>query len=303
MKRRLPPLNAVRAFEAAARHNSFTLAADELAVTPTAISHQIRHLENILSLKLFERSGRKIVLTEHGASILPKVTSGFDSLADAFEQVYAEADTTNVSLSVTRAFARYWLQPRLNKFYERYPLYTLTVHASENCVDLHSNEADIAIRYGARPTSENDGLYLFEDEYVPVVQSNALVSKRKSPTINDIEPKRLLDVRWTNPALDAPSWQAWFNKNNYLGYERFGCSSYDEYNLAHDALRRGHGAALISTVILETAEKQENLISLDGERLAGQAYRIIFSARGQRKRAARSFAEWLLDEASCYGKD
>lgn len=116
MRRRIPPLNSVRAFEAAARNGSFTEAAKELSVTPTAISHQIRYLENLLNIKLFDRNGRNLSLTQYGTRIQSDVSRGFDCLAAAFLDTYGQVDINSVSVSTTREFARFWLLPRAHFF-------------------------------------------------------------------------------------------------------------------------------------------------------------------------------------------
>ncbi|MEH6442728.1 MAG: LysR family transcriptional regulator [Oceanospirillaceae bacterium] len=295
MKRRIPSLNAVRAFEAAARHSSFTLAAEELDVTPTAISHQIRHLEDLLSIKLFERNGRYIVLTEQGAHILPSVVQGFNFLASAFENVYESANLQRINLSVTRAFARYWLQPRLDNFYQRFPQYTLNICADENCIDLTNNEIDLVVRYGSVDQRNENELVLFKDHYVAVAHVSLIKGSQKSISLEKVTQKRLLDVRWTNPDMAAPNWKAWFLQHNQPGYSAFKLSSYDEYNLVFDALKRGHGMALLSNIMLNA---YDDIVLIEGEPLPGYYYRAILSESGKNKRAAADFMSWLEEELS-----
>jgi LysR family glycine cleavage system transcriptional activator len=178
MKRRLPPLNAIRAFEAAARLQSISEAAEELSVTPTAVSHQIRHLETLLDLKLFERSGRNITLTDQGARMLPEITRGMDSLAAAFEETYGNIDANSVNISTTREFARYWLQPRLDAFYEAYPQLTLNIYASEGIADMSGSEIDVAIRYGSKPAETSEEIWLFQAFAASVIQSTNCLTDR-----------------------------------------------------------------------------------------------------------------------------
>lgn len=297
MKRRLPPLNAIRAFEAAARLESISEAAEELSVTPTAISHQIRHLENLLDIKLFERAGRNISLTDQGARMLPDITRGMDSLAAAFAETYGNLDTNTVTISTTREFARYWLQPRLGDFYDAFPQLTLNIFASESAVDMSGSEIDVAVRYGARPPEGSDELPLYQEYYVAAA-SHDLLTPNRAARIEFLTRKRLIDVRWENSALTAPSWKAWFAAAGYGDYDSYRRMSFDAYNLAFDALKRGHGAALLSRTIVRSAEFDDGFSELEGPQLPGYHYRVLRSPAATRKRAVRQFVDWLVETAA-----
>jgi len=294
MKRRLPPLNAIRAFEAAARLQSISEAAEELSVTPTAISHQIRHLENLLDIKLFERSGRNIVLTDQGARMLPDITRGMDCLAAAFEETYGNIDTNTVNISTTREFARYWLQPRLGAFYDAFPALTLNIYASEAAVDISGSEIDVAVRYGMQPTDGSDEIGLYQEYYVGAV-CRSLLPPNRAARIDALTVKRLIDVRWENSALTAPSWKTWFGEAGQTDFESYRRMSFDAYNLAFDALKRGHGAALLSRTIVNSSEFDADLVQLEGPQLPGYFYRVIRSPAAMRKRAVRQFVDWLVE--------
>lgn len=296
MKRRLPPLNAIRAFEAAARLESISEAAEELSVTPTAISHQIRHLENLLDIKLFERAGRNISLTDQGARMLPDITRGMDSLAAAFAETYGNIDTNTVTISTTREFARYWLQPRLGEFYDAFPQLTLNVFASESAMDMSGSEIDVAVRYGAAPAENSDEIPLYQEYYVAAV-SRDLLTPNRAARIEFLTRKRLIDVRWENSSLTAPSWKAWFSAAGIEDYDSYRRMSFDAYNLAFDALKRGHGAALLSRTIVRSVEFDDGFVELEGPQLPGYHYRVLRSPAGMRKRAVRQFVDWLAETA------
>jgi LysR family glycine cleavage system transcriptional activator len=295
MKRRLPPLNSIRAFEAAGRLLSVSDAAEELSVTPTAISHQIRQLEDFLGLKLFERAGRRIQLTDQGVRILPDVTKGMDQIADAFEDVFKSGDHNTINISVTREFARYWLQPRLGNFYKLYPDFTLNIFSSEQCVDLDSSEFDLAIRYGPKPDENSGEILLFQEHYAAVTSKHMIAEMRLPNLIENIHPKRLIDVRWEKSDLDAPTWKKWFEVNEIDNFKSYNRMMFDAYNLAFDALKRGYGAALISQTIVNSDEFSDDLICLDGSDLEGCYYRIINTASGKKKKAVKQFVDWLLN--------
>ena len=294
-KRRLPSLNAIRAFEAAGRLESITDAALELSVTPTAISHQIRHLEQLLGIRLFQRTGRRITLTAQGARILPILTKGMDYLAEAFSDTYGEESAGQVNITTTREFARYWLLPRLEEFYVNYPEITLNIYSSETCDDLNGNEFDVAIRYGQKPDEATNEIELFQEYYVATFRR----PDSQTPTIaciSEMSPKRLIDVRWENSDLIAPHWKKWFEICNLDRYEEYSRMSFDAYNMAFDALKRGHGAALLSRTIVTSEECSPDLYELQGPRLPGYYYRLIMTPSGKRKATVQKFADWLLEK-------
>ncbi len=161
--RRLPPLPAIRAFEAAARLQSFKEAGRELGVTPTAISHQIKSLEGILQTQLFIRQIRKVELTPAGAQLYPACGEALDLIAEAVGKLRPNTSRRNVVLSVTSSFMTQWLMPRLSEFAEAHPSINLQLHASETVVPLGSGIADIAVRYGPAPQGEMMHAFLFQD--------------------------------------------------------------------------------------------------------------------------------------------
>jgi LysR family glycine cleavage system transcriptional activator len=148
MARKLPPLNALRAFEAAARHLSFTRAADELFVTQAAVSHQVKTLEEHLGIKLFRRLNRALMLTDEGQKYFPDVRDALDQLAQATKSLH-KSDTSGVmTLSVMPSFASLWLVPRLQNFTTAYPDIDLRISADDKIVDFNQDDVECAIRYG-----------------------------------------------------------------------------------------------------------------------------------------------------------
>eukprot|EP01034_Spumella_vulgaris_P040704 gene40704-50361_t len=165
--RKLPAIGALRVFEAAARRLSFKDAAEELNVTPTAVSHQIKHLEQAIGVELFERGPRRVTLTAAGRQLFPTLRDGFDSIERAIEQLVRAQGAQVARLSSTVAFMARRLATRAGAFRDAYPDWTLRLDASNELVDLDA-DADAAIRYGS-------GLYpgllvehLFEDRFAPV---------------------------------------------------------------------------------------------------------------------------------------
>ena len=151
--RTLPPLNALRVFEAAARRGSFKLAAEELFITPTAVSHQIRQLEERMGVALFRRDPKPIALTEAGRELFPAVRDALDRIASGVASAQAIRSPKAIVVTTTPAFASYWLIPRLSKAQQAIAPETIVVQATEAVVDLHAGDADVAFRYASSPVS------------------------------------------------------------------------------------------------------------------------------------------------------
>ena len=168
MQRRFLPLSALRAFEAAARLGSFKAAAQELSVTPTAVSHQIRALEEQTGLALFDRQVRKVSLNEAGMQLYPVLRDGFDAFEATLARLMQQRTRAQVTISATNAFTVKWLVPRMSDFRSRHPGIDLQLLASDDLVDLRSTAVDIAIRYGRGPYPGLATEPLFTDRFAPV---------------------------------------------------------------------------------------------------------------------------------------
>lgn len=181
MNRHLPPLNALKAFEAAARHLSVKMAADELCVTPGAVSQMLKSLETHLGVKLFERVTRGIYLTDAGRDYLPAVRNAFRQIAEASRRVMASNDSGMLTVSVTPFFASAWLLPRMHSFQEISPEIDLQIVASSTLADFSRGSVDVAVRHG-------DGRYpgLRSDRVVTVemVAVAALISSIASASLD-----------------------------------------------------------------------------------------------------------------------
>ncbi|MDX1514041.1 MAG: transcriptional regulator GcvA, partial [Gammaproteobacteria bacterium] len=168
MARKLPPLNALRAFEAAARHLSFTRAAEELHVTQAAVSHQVKSLEEYLGIKLFRRFNRSLLLTDEGQAYLPTMTKAFDLMSDATSRLVKKDPAGPLTVSVLPSFAARWLVPRLGRFRRAHPEIDLRIDPATQLVDFGRGDVDVGIRYGR---GEYPGLRsdrLMEEDIFPV---------------------------------------------------------------------------------------------------------------------------------------
>jgi LysR family transcriptional regulator, glycine cleavage system transcriptional activator len=293
--RKLPPLNAIRAFEAAARHASFTAAASELCVTVTAISHQVRQLEAILEHKLFERSGRAVVLTAEGRAIFPLLRDGFDHMANAFAMIRPQSGGDAITVSTTRAFAERWLMPRLERFNAAFPVVVVHIDATEDVVMPGTQGIDLTVRYGPADRTQQASV-LFEDRYIAVAAGLTCPPATRL-FIDDFPTRPLLAYRWKNPALDAPAWSAWLVGAAHDTRRDFRISWFSEETLALHAGERGLGPLLCSDALVDEQLRQGTLRQIEGPALAGYSYRLEASSSVKR-RAVVAFVGWLHEEAA-----
>ncbi|WP_315838257.1 LysR family transcriptional regulator [Bradyrhizobium prioriisuperbiae] len=296
--RKLPPLNAIRAFEAAARHQSFTAAASELCVTVTAISHQVRQLEAILDRKLFERSGRAVVLTAEGRAIFPLLRDGFDHLAGAFAIIRPPGDGDAVTVSTTRAFAERWLMPRLERFNAAFPDIVVHIDATEDVTTPGLHGIDLAVRYGRAERTERTGV-LFDDRYIAVAAS-AVCPPAARLSIDDFPTRPLLAYRWKNSTLDSPAWSTWLAGAVHDTHRDFRISWFSEETLALHAAERGLGPLLCSDALVDDHLRQGTLRQIEGPSLAGYAYRLVEAPSPIRRKTVAALVGWLHDEAAAF---
>jgi LysR family transcriptional regulator, glycine cleavage system transcriptional activator len=249
MGRRLPPLNSLRAFEAAARHLSFTKAAEELHVTPAAISHQIKALEDHLRVKLFRRLNRAVMLTDAGQACLPGLSEAFDRIAAVLERLRVQDCGGPLTVSTSPAFAAKWLVPRLERFQERCPEIDVRVSAAMRLIDFAREDVDVAIRYGPGRYPSLLSELLLTNEVVPVCAPALLENSRPLRVPQDLRHHTLLHD--DTPTSDAayPNWAMWLRAAGVEGVEPLRGPRFDYAGLALEAAAVGRGVALALSTI------------------------------------------------------
>jgi LysR family glycine cleavage system transcriptional activator len=293
MLRRLPPLNALKAFEAAARHESFTRAAEELCVTQGAVSHQVKALEALLALKLFSRERQRLLITEAGRDYLVVVRDALDRIALGTERLLQRQSAGALTVSTSPDFASKWLVHRLGDFAEAHPEIDLRVSATMHHVDFAREDVDIAVRHGegAWPGLESVRL---APEQLFAVASPTLVAGRRRPT----RPADLLEHTLLH--LDDRSyWARWFELAGVAGADLTRGPVWNRASMVIDAAVDGHGVALARTTLAAW------------DLLAGRLVRLFPVAMPLRKtywivcpKATASlpkitlFRDWLLGEAA-----
>jgi LysR family transcriptional regulator, glycine cleavage system transcriptional activator len=296
--RKLPPLRALYAFEAAARHHSFSAAANELGVTPTAISHQIRQLEEAFGVKLFQRRPRPLLLTSAGARLYPALRNGFDALASAVA-LLAEGDV-QAPLRVTSpsAFASKWLVPQLPKWREQNPTVPLEIIGTDAVLDVRADAAHVAIRYSRKPPPDYVVQEVFRDAYVPVCSPRLIERHGPIERAADLLHFPLIHYDWITRDPEAPTWQQWLSvarsiDPEFRPLEKVWDLSFREELHAIDAVVGGQGVAICSDVVVSNELRNGLLVKAHPLSLPGYGFYIVSMAHSPRAAAIEAFSAWM----------
>lgn len=241
---RIPPLNSVRAFEAAARHMSFSKAADELAVTPSALSYQIRQLEDFLQISLFKRLNRAVELTPAGEAIAPRISEGFIRIDEAFAAIRPDNDPHKLVVSTGPAFSAKWLAPRLHKFIELYPDIDFRLSASLKLTDFIADGVDAAIRFGS---GEYPGLHvepMFAEVVMPMLSPAAFEAAGGVADAGLFERVRLLHDDSISFLPGNKGWADWMAIQGYDAIDSSRGSRFSHADHGIDAAVDGGGVVL-----------------------------------------------------------
>jgi LysR family glycine cleavage system transcriptional activator len=239
----LPPLTALRAFEAAARLSSFTKAARELHVTPAAVSHQIRGLEKYLGVTLFKRTTRRMELTEQGRAAAEQFREGFERLARGVSQLRASDAGASLTLSVTTAFATRWLVPRLGRFMRRFPGIDLKVRAGTQPVDFDQDEIDLAVRIGRGGVAGASAIALFGESVAPLA-SPSFIRQHGMRRAADLARVPLLHDDSMRRAGRTTGWAEWLGAARVRTVDATAGIHFDDGHLVLQAASSGRGVAL-----------------------------------------------------------
>lgn len=291
--RKLPPLGALRVFEAAARRLSFKHAAEELNVSATAVSHQIRQLEEMLEVKLFDRETRQVHLTAAGKALFPVLRDGLDRFEQAIADVRRQQAGKVARLTSTVAFVAKRLAPLAGSFREAYPDWTLRLDASNRTVDLEA-DADAAIRLGG---GHYPGLVteaLFADRFAPVCTPSlapaSLADLKRATLIHfDWGPARRNDHR-------APVWRHWLERAGASDVDASAQLSFTDEIHAVQAAVAGQGIALLSLALVAQELASGILVQPFDLTLKGDRYDLVYSPRAAERPATQVLRDWVLEK-------
>jgi LysR family glycine cleavage system transcriptional activator len=290
MKRTLPPLNGLRAFEAAARHMSFTDAAHELNVTQAAISHQVRGLEQRLGLKLFVRRNRSLLLSEAGQAYLPSVRAAFDQLNEATEKLLQKDRGGSLTVTTTTSFAVKWLVPRLGGFQRSHPEIDVRVSTGTSLVDFSREDVDIGIRYGRGHWGTLMAERLVTEDVMPVCAPSLVKGPNGLRKPADLKRFTLLHI-----GSFTDDWQVWLTAAGIKGIDATRGVSFDFPLAAYQAAMDGLGVALGRQPLVDPDLKAGRLVvPFEFKRSSDFAYYLVYPPEAIRRRKIKAFRDWVV---------
>lgn len=305
---RLPPLSALRAFDAAARHLSFKHAAEELHVTPGAISQQIKALEDYLGKPLFQRLPRTVRLLPAGEAMLPKLREGFECLAAAVEATRALQQVERLHVNAPPSFASRWLIPRLVRFTERYPEIDLRLSSSpENIdqpaiqampsVDLRGDVSEISIRYGNGEYPGHRVTPIFQPMLVAACSPKLLAGEHPLRTPEDLRWHVLIHDDTASGQSGHPGWAEWMKAAGVEGIETRRGPRFSN-TLALEAAMDGLGVVLVlKPLIADAVDKGQLVIPFSTTIASRHGYHLVVAEALAERRSVLFFRDWLLTES------
>ena len=294
MGRRLPPLNAVRAFEAAARHLSFTRAADELNVTQAAVSHQVKALEERLGVQLFRRLNRGLLLTDAGGLYLRELEDILDRLEQATERLRSSEAAGLLTVSTGTSFAAKWLVPRLQRFRERRPDIDVRIDADDALTDFRRDNVDIAIRYGRGTYPGLSSTPLLQDIVFPVCSPKLLDGAHRLQEPEDLKHHTLLhdvDV--------VEDWRSWLHAAGLGDIDASRGPRFSHSAMLIEAAIAGQGVALAHRSMVGQDLREGRLVQPFSLSLKSEfSYWVVSPESTSGKPKIADFRAWLLEEAA-----
>lgn len=286
---RLPPLNAMRAFEAAARHESFTKAASELNVTQAAVSHQVKLLEETLGVVLFKRAPGGLRLTERGRQYFVSINNAVQILVQATQEVCGAENEQTLQITAQPNFASRWLIPRLSQFSTKHPGIVPSVSFAGQHFDFSDRAMDVAIRYGCEFADLHAHL-LFHPRLMPVC-SPRVASRLRKPS--DLRRQVLLRARYA-----ADEWRLWLDQAGLVDVDHTTGPIFDSTLLALEAARGGLGVALGRVPLLTEDLRDGSLCApFDLSVQPPEAWHLVYPASARTLPKIMAFRAWILEEA------
>lgn len=296
--RRLVHLNALRAFEAAARHVSFVAAADELNVTPSAISQQIRTLEEYIGATLFVRSKVGVALTPLAREAYPEIRDGLEQLAAGLSKLRGSGEDRLVTMTAPPSFAAKWLLPRIEDFREKHPQFDIRLDTTDRLVDFAAEGIDVGVRYGLGGYVGLQAVKLFDEEVFPVC----------SPALADQEPRagaawlsRMTLIHDSTSDFDVsfPTWRSWLLAHGMAGVDHTRGLRMNSSVLAVQAAIDGQGVALARSVIVKSDIEARRLVKpFDYVDATKCAYYVVYLMQAAGSRKVQVVRDWLLEQAN-----
>jgi DNA-binding transcriptional LysR family regulator len=287
--RRHAPLSAIRAFEAAARHQSLRLGAEALAVTPSAVSHQIKTLEEWVGAPLFLRSGRDVRLTPLGHTLAAKLHDVFDDLGGALAAARQDATQTTLRVSALPLFTQAWLIPRLTGFEAAHPGIAIAIETTNRLADFARDPVDVAIRNSAKPGGDLTARKLLDLRAVPLCAPT--VARRVKA------PEDLVGATLIHLSVGPEGWPEWLARSGLAGLKPRSNLTVDTIPAAVEAAVRGHGVMLgIDPLVWDLAAVRMLVVPFRRRLQSAGSYYAVHRKEDRSRRAVRLFVGWLVKE-------
>lgn len=294
----LPPLDLIEGFEAAARNLSFTKAAAELNLTQSAVSRQIKSLEEWLGVPLFERRTRALALTRQGETLFEAVPGILRAVEDVSHRIRQEQQARTLTVTTTASFASLWLIPRLPGFTHDHPEVDVRISASNNLIDLERNNVEIAIRYtGTAPAGA--ATKLFEEEVFPVCAPQLLKDAQR-PLSSPSDLRHHVLLHYDDPAnrVSWLDWPTWLESVGLHDFKAAGAVRFNQYDQVVVAVTSGQGVALGRYPLLRNLLESGALVApFSDKSIAPRAYYLIQSNDSSDNPDVQQFVQWLFREA------
>jgi LysR family glycine cleavage system transcriptional activator len=301
-KYRLPSLDLFHTFEAVARHRSFTHAADELCLTQSAVSRQIKALEEALGLRLFTRLHRAIDLTGEGQRLFDSVTRGLDDISACVAALGASAKAPQITVSASVAFAWFWLMPRLERFGALQPDIDLRVLATDQPVMPGTGEVDVAVLFGSGQWEGLEARLLFGERVYPVCSPAYM---RAHPVLHrpeDLLDQTLLHLEYGKPSFGGVDWRTWLLRQGVNGQPVRRGLRFNSYPMVLQAAEAGHGVALGWSYVTDPLLAEGRLVCPVGRTLeTREGYYMCASKNAGENPGIAAFLQWIGDEALSLG--
>ncbi|CAI8924195.1 LysR family transcriptional regulator, glycine cleavage system transcriptional activator [Pseudomonas sp. IT-P12] len=295
MRRKIPSTAALISFEAAARHESFTKAAQELSLTQGAICRQIASLEEFLGVELFRRSRRGVKLTEAGLSYSRRVATQLDAVERDTLSVMGQQGTNVIELAVVPTFGTQWLLPRLKDFQQRHPEVTVNLTNRTRPFLFADTEFDAAIYFGDADWSGTESHRLMGENPMPVCSPN-LMGRKTSLTLAEIAELPLLQ-QTTRPY----AWRQWFNSQNLNVPRDMTGPRYELFSMLAQAAMHDMGIALIPPFLIQRELAEKRLVIANTQSLTSiKAYYLMIPDRKVESASLKAFRDWLVSQAQSY---
>jgi len=297
MRRRLTHLNALRAFEATARLGGYVDAAAELSVTSAAVGQQIRMLESFLDVSLFERQGKRLLLTDRARSVLPDIKDAFDRLAQAMDHLKDAGRGPLVTITLPPSFAAKWLIPRIETFRVAHPEIDLRLDTTDRLVDLPRENIAIGIRYGTGRYPGLDSTLLMPEMVFPVCSPSLDSRAHKLRSPDDLANFNLIHDTTMATHADFPTWSTWLKAARAKKMKSRSGMKINSSIMSLQAAMEGQGIALGRSVIAADDLRQGHLVKPFQLMLeSGYSYYLVHATDFPLSRAASLFCQWLKAE-------